>query len=338
MAVIAGDMQLYGAANMPEDDTNLVGGAIDLGTKVVHIALAAADTVDMQSDDALDVGQQYTISGYDASGSQVTEVLTAAGLGLVNGAQSFERITKIAKTAGGAIAGTITFTRFTGGSTIVTVESAADAAAGTEIDAVRTPFLGLASDPDNAKVAWEKVFYRNNNALTTLTVAVIRLMDGPDDDTASTTVDVNSAVAQKVLSVASTVGFSAGDSIVINHEGARNEVQEIDTVQAGISLTMIDNLKFAHTLAQADVVRLCKCEFELEEELDGVDTSANRVTQPAGYAGYAWSAREKNVNGAAGSQNHTAGAAQGIWLQLSLAAGDTPEKTSIEVRESGNTV
>ena len=338
MSVIAGDMQLYGAANMPEDDTNLVGGAIDLTTKVVHIALAAADTIDVQSDDALDVGQTYTISGYDASGSQVTETLTLAGLGLVNGSQSFERITKIVKAGGGALAGTITFTRFTGGSTIVTMEGAVDAAAGSEIDAVRTPYLGLASDPDNPKVAYSKVFYRNNNALTTLTVAVIRLMDAPDDSTASTTVDVSSLLGQKVLSVAATTGFTAGDSVVVNHGGARNEVHEINTVQAGISLTMIDNLKYTHTLAQADVVRLCKVEFELEEELDGVDTSANRVTIPAGYAGYVWSAREKDVRGAAGTQNHTAGTAQGIWLQLSLAAGDDPEKTSIEVRESGNTV
>ena len=76
----------------------------------------------------------------------------------------------------------------------------------------------------------------------------------------------------------------------------------------------------------------------LEEELDGTDTSTNRVTQPSGYAGYTWNAREKDVRGAAGSQNHTAGAVQGIWLQVSLGAGDDPVKTTIEARESGNTV
>jgi len=339
MSVIAGDMQLYGAANMPEADTGLVGGAVDLSVKVVHVALALPDTIDVVSDDALDTDEIYTVHGYSVAGAKITEALPMlGGLVLRNGTTTFERITKIVSTAGSALAGTVTFSRNTGGSTICTMESAADAAAGTEIETIRTPFYGLASDPDNAKVAYEKVFFRNNNAVTTLTDAVIRLMDAPDDDTASTTVDVNTAAGQKVLSVAATVGFNAGDSVVVNHEGARNEVQEVASVQAGVSLTMVDNLKYAHTLAQADVVRLCKVEFELEEELDGTDTSANRVTQPSGYAGYSWSAREKTVRGAAGSQNHTAGSVQGIWLQTSLGAGDDPVKSSIEVRESGNTV
>ena len=340
MSVIAADMQLYGAAVMPEDDTTAnIGGAVDLGTKVVHVALAAADTIDVVSDDAGDTDQVYTITGYDASGSKVSEVMpTLGGLVLKNGTQSFERIVKIVQTAGSALAGTVTFSRFTGGSTIVTMESAADAAAGVMIDTVRTPFYGLASDPAAAKAAYEKVFFRNNNALTTLTDAVIRLMDGPENTTVTTTVDVNSAAGQKVLSVAATTGFVAGQSVVVNHEGARNEVHEIASVQAAVSLTMVDNLKYAHTLAQADEVSRCKVEFELEEELDGTDTAANRVTAPAAYAGYSWTAREKTVRGAAGSENHTAGAVQGIWLKVSLAAGDDPVKTSIEARESGNTV
>jgi len=338
MAVIAGDMQLYGAANMPEDDSSLVGGAIDLSTKVVHTAMTVTDTIDVNSDDAGDTDQVYTVHGYDASGSKVTEDLSLNGLSLVNGTQSFERITKIVKKSGSALAGTITFVEHTGATTIVTMEGSVDAAAGTEIDAVRTPYYGLASDPDNTKTAYEKVFYRNNNGTTTLTDAIIRLMDGPEDTTVATTVDANSDSGQKVLNVAATTGFSAGDSIVVNHGGARNEIHEVDTVQAGVSLTLIDNLKYSHTAVQADAVKKCKVKFELEEELDGTDTSTDRVTQPAGYAGYSWQAREKYVRGAGGSYNHTAGAAQGIWLQLALAAGDDPEKTSIEVRESGNTV
>lgn len=339
MSVVATDFRLYGAANMPEDDSSLVGGAVDLTTKVVHVALAAADTIDLVSDDAGDTDQVYTLYGYDASGSKVTEDISANGLSTVNGAQTFERVTKIDKKSGSALAGTITFTRHTGGSTIVTMESAADAAAGSEIDEIRTPFYGIASDPDNAKVAYEKVFFRNNNGTITLTDAVIRLMDGPEDSaTYDTTVDQNSDSGTSTLYVASTVGITAGDSIVINHGGARNEVQEVQTVNAGVSLTLVDTLKYSHTAAQADVVRKCKAEFELEEELDGSDTSTDRVTQPAGYAGYTWNAREKTVRGAGGTQNHTAGAVQGIWLQISLAAGDDPVKTSIEVRESGNTV
>jgi hypothetical protein len=339
MSVIAGDLVLYGAANMPEDDSSLTGGAIDLSTKIVHTALAAADTIDAVSDDALDTDQVYTIHGYDAAGSKKTEDLSLAGLTKDEGSQTFERITKIVKKSGSALAGTVTFTRHTGGSTIVTMESAADAAAGTEIDAVRTPFYGLASDPDNTKTAYEKVFFRNNNAATTLTDALIRLMDCPEDDTDfDTTVDQNSTKGTTTLYVADTTGIVADDVIVVGHGTARNEVHEVQSVNAGVSLTLKDNLKYDHTAVQADVVRESKVKFELEEELDGTDTTANRVTQPSGYAGYSWGGEEKYVRGAGGSYNHTAGAAQGIWLECALRAGDDPVKTSIEVRESGNTV
>lgn len=43
----------------------------------------------------------------------------------------------------------------------------------------------------------------------------------------------------------------------------------------------------------------------------------------------------KNV---ANSGNHTAGAGQGVWLKLSLAAGAAAQKTSYTLRESGTTV
>jgi len=69
-----------------------------------------------------------------------------------------------------------------------------------------------------------------------------------------TTVDQNSSSGQPVLYVASTTGFSATDKIVINRGGDREEDGQIDSVQAGVSLTLSDNLTYTHTAAQADDV------------------------------------------------------------------------------------
>ncbi|MCK4828682.1 hypothetical protein KA005_73810, partial [bacterium] len=70
----------------------------------------------------------------------------------------------------------------------------------------------------------------------------------------ATDVDQDSASGQKVLYVTSTTGFSPGDLIVINRGGDRDEDKIIDTVQAGVSLTVTVNLTYAHTAAQGDDV------------------------------------------------------------------------------------
>jgi hypothetical protein len=72
-----------------------------------------------------------------------------------------------------------------------------------------------------------------------------------------TTVDADSASGQKVLSVASTTGFAVGNVVVVNSKGARQEVRTIDTIQAGVSLTMTVNLTYTHTAVQADGVYSC---------------------------------------------------------------------------------
>jgi hypothetical protein len=85
----------------------------------------------------------------------------------------------------------------------------------------------------------------------------------PDGST-TTTVDANSASGQKVLNVTATTMFTAGDVVVINYQGDREESKTIDTIQAGVSITMTANLDYAHTAAQEDVVSVAenRCEFD----------------------------------------------------------------------------
>jgi len=68
------------------------------------------------------------------------------------------------------------------------------------------------------------------------------------------TVDSDSASGQKVLNIASTTDFSAGKYVIVGYGTAREEVLAIDTVQAGVSITLTTNLGFTHTAAQADTV------------------------------------------------------------------------------------
>ncbi|MFA5559851.1 MAG: hypothetical protein WDA59_10465 [Methanofastidiosum sp.] len=72
-----------------------------------------------------------------------------------------------------------------------------------------------------------------------------------------TTVDADSAAEQKVLNVASTTNFVVGDVVIINKGGEREEKGKIDTIQAGESITLYDNLVYAHTQSDADEVEVC---------------------------------------------------------------------------------
>jgi hypothetical protein len=71
-----------------------------------------------------------------------------------------------------------------------------------------------------------------------------------------TYVDSDSNSGQKVLNVASTTGFYKGDLIHIDKAGTGGgaETGVVDSVQAGVSLTLVDNLANTHTALQADEV------------------------------------------------------------------------------------
>jgi len=73
--------------------------------------------------------------------------------------------------------------------------------------------------------------------------------------------------------------------------------------------------------------------FMLPATLDdtGDNGASNRQTAPAGT----FDSANKNV---ANSQNLTAGAAQGCWLELTLTAGLGAQNTTVTMRVSGNTV
>jgi len=90
-------------------------------------------------------------------------------------------------------------------------------------------------------------------------------------------------------------------------------------------------LTSAQVLEQADPQTVVA--FFLPATLDdtGDNGAFNRQTAPAGT----FDSTAKNV---ANSQNLTAGAAQGCWLELTLTAGLGAQNTTVTMRVSGNTV
>ena len=76
------------------------------------------------------------------------------------------------------------------------------------------------------------------------------------------TVDVNSASGQPLLSVAATTNFNATDfakgwRVIINRGGEREEERTVLSINAGVSISFDVNLTYTHTAAQADVVEVC---------------------------------------------------------------------------------
>ena len=99
--------------------------------------------------------------------------------------------------------------------------------------------------PAGAPFVIQLVEVPRKNAPTTVLVRAYDTTTAVDDDSAS---------GQKVLKVADTVGFATTNKVIVNRGGVREEECVIDTVQAGISLTMTVVLASTHTGVQADAV------------------------------------------------------------------------------------
>jgi len=74
--------------------------------------------------------------------------------------------------------------------------------------------------------------------------------------------------------------------------------------------------------------------FALEGSLNGTDTNGAGNNRQVAPSGYTFDDSTKNV---ANSQNLTAGDAQGVWLELTLPAGEAPADTTYTLRTAGST-
>lgn len=169
MPIASTDLIALGSLNRPEDDTATVGGAIDIDNRPVFTQLAANDTVQVKSDNAGDTTQNVTITGRDAAGAFVSEVLgPLTGLTLVVGTQTFERVLKVVMDADAV--GIITVERTTGPTLIETIPVGERGFYGLFIKSV---------SESGATTRFEKFFWKNNHGSLTLNSATVELTADP---------------------------------------------------------------------------------------------------------------------------------------------------------------
>lgn len=200
MSVTSADITIYGAENMVEADTGVVGGQIDRTIKILDQDMGdigGDDTLEMLSDEVSDA-LTVTVTGRDAAGIIQTDVFTIAGTSVVTGATgiAFERILKMVTSGITQHLGVITVREASGNVTLDTIEGTATAPGGLALVEVRRPFYDAVAAAENAgaddKFLYEKVFIANSHATLALTTAQVTLTV---DGTASNIMDFDLEVA-----------------------------------------------------------------------------------------------------------------------------------------------
>jgi hypothetical protein len=171
MPVAATDLIAYAAANIPDVDTGINGGAIDLKTRFVFTQLAANDTIQAISTSASDTGN-ITVRGRSAAGLIVTETKALTGTTAItfNSLGTVERVLKV--TMSPDAVGTVTVRRSTGPITLSTIPPG-------ERGFVAL-FAECAADASGPREFYRKGFVKNTHATLALLGATIGQFADPD--------------------------------------------------------------------------------------------------------------------------------------------------------------
>lgn len=164
MPITSSELVFLGAANNPEDESSLIGGAIDTAIKIAFTDIGATDSVEAVSSSAADI-MNITVHGRNAAGERVSETKALTGTTAITFTTmgAIERFLKAVLAS--AAAGTITIRRATGDTTIATLEPG--------ITQARRFFIDAFSDPSATKTYHEKFFIKNTDPALTLTTAVV---------------------------------------------------------------------------------------------------------------------------------------------------------------------
>lgn len=208
MSIASTDLIAYGSANMPEADSLTTGGAIATTTRVIFddtsLANTLNDTVEALSSSAGDNTQTVTVTGRNAAGVIVSDVLTLNGTTVINGVVTFERILKVVISA--SHAGTITVRKATGDTTIIAIEPG--------VTTVRRPFYDVAADVASGSTRnfYEKIFIKNTHGTLTLTNAYVTELADPLSTltfTLATSVDDSETTANRQTAPSAVGSFSS---------------------------------------------------------------------------------------------------------------------------------
>ena len=167
MSILASELIQYNAASMPEADTGVSGGAIDL-TARPDLAQFAANAVAAVISDGADT-RTVTVYGRNAAGVYVSEAIVLNGAVEVLGTTTFERILKVVLSATSATR-TVLVKQGTGGVTKATI--------GPNETTRAALFIESASGA-GILIRYMKTFWKNTNATLTLTAASMKLTADP---------------------------------------------------------------------------------------------------------------------------------------------------------------
>lgn len=205
MPITSAELKAYASLNMPENDTGVSGGGIDVNTLIEFTDMAANDTVRAVSTAAGDT-MVCSVTGRTAAGAIVTDAITLAGTTPVAGTTVFERILKVSLAS--APAGAVTVERNVTPFTDIVVIPIGKTG-------VRRMFYNSSSQA-TATVLYEKIFFKNENATLTLTAAKTKLTADP-----STKIKIaNAAAVNDTVSVANRLTVPAGTFVDDNVDAA----------------------------------------------------------------------------------------------------------------------
>ena len=332
MSVLPNDLAFYGCANMPEDDSSTVGGAVDTSVKVVFEDIAPTGNLQVVSsnsnDNAGGTNRTVTVTGRDASGSLIAEAATLNGLtpvAMVSNT-SWERILKAVKS--GATDGDVAVEE-------ATAERTATAVGGAAQTASEMAYITLDASANGSDDAYNGMVLRITVGTgigqirsiidyigATKRAYVSRDWATPPDGTSNFRVSQGIVFDKAPNEIITTRRVFFGVAADVAGGSARNFYNKIFIRNNHGSLTLT-----GAQLAETDPSG--KLTFGLAGTLNDTATTTNRITAPGGIT---FNSSIKNV---ANSQNHTSAASQGVWLNLTLAAGDAAQDTTYTLTETG---
>lgn len=329
MPIIPSDIILYGSAVMPDDDVPTdIGGAEDNTRRVTFADIAPAGGIEIVSSSASDTTQTVTPIFLDTAGVQQTEVQTLTGLTpVVFSAIDVDVLLKAIKSATtvgdvALMAATAerTGTAQAGGTNDITLDAGASAVNGFYVGMIIRLTGGTGVDQLRMIIAYDG----------TTKIATVSRAWGVTPD------------ATSVFRIAQGMFFDLSPNEVF--EVRRPFFGASADPPGGSQKQYYEKVFFSNehptiTLTAAEIAELSDTpgvmDFGLEATLDDTNGNGGGNNRQVAPSGITFASTTEPV---ANSQNHTALAAQGLWLRITLAAGAAVLDFVYQLEESGDTI
>ena len=368
MSVLPSDIVVYGSADMPEADGATVGGAVDFTRRVAFYDISPAGSVDVISSSTSDTATRITYSGRDSTGAIQNQTLTLNGQTWGTGSLPLERLLyaalsgasangPVTNPGGTAAIGDVTLAAHIcvlPAGTVTTDATARTAQAGSANHSGTTPALFKLQSGDGAVISAGQIIWTNSGTGANQLRQIIATVGyGPDivavsrdwgtvpDNT--TTYKILQGMLFEILPnpVSAVIRVFSTSAADVPAGSQHTYYEKVFVVN--------NNTAMALTGAQIEVANETPTppsgallDLALTTALNDTGSVANRQTAPSSGVG-AFTTQPAFVsvpspdNLPSGPAPNAAGA-QGVWLRLTLPAGATAYKGSVDLRTQGMTI